>query len=338
MDGVGGHGAFAEALEDELELAGVGGDVADGEDAGGGGLAGGGGDLDVHVPEVEAPGGDGAEVHGEAEEGEEAVGLEVAGVAVEVGDFDGLEGACLAVDGTELVGDDEFELAGGVGGVELSRGLGGGAELGAAVHDVDLGRNVFQAEGPIDGAVAAAGDDDVAVAEVLAAFDEVLDGAGVFEGLEAFEGGAVRAEGAGAGGEEDGLGVDRVTLVGAEGEGAGLALESFDPAAEEARDVEGGDLRLEVGDEVAGLDRGVGGDVVDGFLGVEGGALAADFGEGVDEKGAQLEHAALEGGEEADGACADDGDVGFECLAHGAYLAVPGGCARRLHYRAGLCW
>src|SRR5947208_3216022 len=72
VDGVGGDCAFAEALEDELELARVGGDVADGEDAGGGGLAGRRVDADVAVLEVEAPGGDGAEIHREAEEGEEA--------------------------------------------------------------------------------------------------------------------------------------------------------------------------------------------------------------------------------------------------------------------------
>ena len=221
----------------------------------------------------------------------------------------------------ELVGDDELDLAGLRGGVELGGGFGGGAEFRAAVDDVDLGGDVLEGERPVDGAVAAAGDGDPAAAEVLAAADEVLDGAGVFEGGDAVEGRAVGPEGAGAGGEEDGLAGDAVAAVGAKGEGAGLAGEVVDPAAEQAGDGEGGDLGFEVADEVAGGDGRVGGDVVDGFFGVEGGALAADFGEGVDEDGAELEHAALEGGEQANGACADDGDVGFDVVRHGGDVA-----------------
>lgn len=91
VDGVGGHGGFGEALQDEFEFAGVGCDIADREDAACAGFAGGGGDGDVVLGEVEPPGGDGAEVHREAEEGEQDVGFEVAGFAIEIGDFDGVE-------------------------------------------------------------------------------------------------------------------------------------------------------------------------------------------------------------------------------------------------------
>ena len=47
MDGVRCHRGFGEALQDEFQLAGIGGDVADGENAGAVGGAGGGGHGDM---------------------------------------------------------------------------------------------------------------------------------------------------------------------------------------------------------------------------------------------------------------------------------------------------
>ena len=80
--------------------------------------------------------------------------------------------------------------------------------------------------------------------------------------------------------------------------------------------VEGGGLLFEVGDELGAVDGGKAGDVVDGFFGVERGALAAQRRERVDDMGADLQHAELEDGKEAYGACADDGDVGFVMGGH----------------------
>src|SRR5205085_2135110 len=57
---------LGEARQDQLEFAGVGGDIADREDAGPRGGAGGRVDADVVVVEVEAPGGQRAEIGSEA--------------------------------------------------------------------------------------------------------------------------------------------------------------------------------------------------------------------------------------------------------------------------------
>ena len=51
------------------------------------------------------------------------------------------------------------------------------------------------------------------------------------------------------------------------------------------------------------------GNVVDGLVGIELGALAADRGQRVDDFGAHAEQAQLEYLEEADGACADDDGI-----------------------------
>lgn len=214
--------------------------------------------------------------------------------------------------GVELVGDDEVDFAafGGLG--KLVGHFGGGAEFRAAVDDGDAGGDVLEGDGPVDRGIAAAGDDDAFVAEGLAFFDVVLDRAGGLVGGDAVERGAVGAEGAGTGGDDDGFGGDGVVLVGGDGEGAGGAGDGGDDAAEQARRGEGFDLAFEVFDQGGGFDRGVGGDVVDRFFRVEGGALAADFGQRVDQHRGEFEHAAFEGGEEADRAGADDGHIGHE--------------------------
>src|SRR4028118_177252 len=68
------QGRLVEAGEDQLQLAGVGADVADGEDALLARLEGFRLDLDQVLVEVEAPVGHGAKLHLQAVEGEERVG------------------------------------------------------------------------------------------------------------------------------------------------------------------------------------------------------------------------------------------------------------------------
>ena len=64
---------FVEAREDQLQLARIGVDVADGEDAGHRGLELLGVDRDQVVVELEPPVGDRAELHGQAEERQQRV-------------------------------------------------------------------------------------------------------------------------------------------------------------------------------------------------------------------------------------------------------------------------
>ena len=71
-----------EARQDQLQLAGIGVDVADGEDA----LDGGFELLGVHgdqvLMQVEAPFGDGAKLHGEAEERQHGIAGDIEALAV----------------------------------------------------------------------------------------------------------------------------------------------------------------------------------------------------------------------------------------------------------------
>lgn len=71
---------------------------------------------------------------------------------------------------------------------------------------------------------------------------------------------------------------------------------------------------MEFFDKVGGEDGGVAGDVVDGFFGVEGGALAADGFEGVYDMDAHFEHPGFENGEKAHGACAYDNNICLKIL------------------------
>jgi len=183
------------------------------------------------------------------------------------------------------------------------------------MDDVDLVGDVFQLERPVYGRVTAARDDHTAAAEILAAADVVLDSAAGFIGLQAVQRWAVGTEGAGAGGDQHGTGVDFVALIRAEHESAGLAVHGFHAASEKTGWREGSDLRFELRDQRAGFDGGVGRDVVDGFFGVEGRALATHLVQRVDQHAGEFQHAAFEGGEQAHRPGADNGYIGLDHVA-----------------------
>ena len=128
----------------------------------------------------------------------------------------------------------------------------------------------------------------------------------------------VGTEGAGAGGDDHRPGVDLGALVGAQAERARRAVQRHDPLPQQARRGERGDLAFQRLDQRAGVDRGVGGDVVDRLFRIERGALPARLGQRVDQHRTEFEHAELEGGKQAGGARADDGDVGFKRCGHAA--------------------
>src|SRR5690606_40476998 len=97
--------------QDELELSGIGHDVADGEDAGDVRGASRRVDLDVMpaVVEREAPVRDRPEIDGEPEEGEEGVRRHRLRSALEVGEGHRGEYAVGAFEREEQVGDDKLE-------------------------------------------------------------------------------------------------------------------------------------------------------------------------------------------------------------------------------------
>ena len=74
------------------------------------------------------------------------------------------------------------------------------------------------------------------------------------------------------------------------------------------------DLPFQLRHQFARLDGRDGRNVVDRLFRIQRRALPAHLGERVDQHRAQLQHAELEDGEQADRPGADDGDVGFERL------------------------
>ena len=80
-----GDGRFGETGQDQLQLAGIGDDVADGEDAGLAGRGRRGVDGDLIVLQRELPVGDRSQRHRQAEERQQRVGLDPLGRAVERG-------------------------------------------------------------------------------------------------------------------------------------------------------------------------------------------------------------------------------------------------------------
>ena len=154
------------------------------------------------------------------------------------------------MEGVQLIGDHHLHFAGGRGRVQLCRGFRRGAKLGAPMHDIQLRGDIPERQRPIHGEIPAAGDHDAAAAEILAPAYVVLHGPARLVCLEPVQRRPVGAERAGAGGDHHGARADGVALVGAQSEGTGLAFQCVDPAVQQARGVERGDLRFQLGDQM----------------------------------------------------------------------------------------
>jgi hypothetical protein len=167
-----------------------------------------------------------------------------------------------------------------------------------------------QAQGPIDGGVAAVGDDDMPAAEIFAPQHQIEDAA-PFELFDPGQRRAVRAERADPGGDDDGAGGD-ANAGGAFGpEPFHRPIEADDRAAEVIDRRERRRLLDEAIDEIAGGDSRIARDVVDRLFRIERRALAAGLGEGVEQMAAQAQHAAFENREEPNRTGADDRDIGL---------------------------
>src|SRR5688572_4622832 len=325
IDAVRGHRGLGEAAQDELQLAGIARDVADGEDAGRARRTGLGRDRDMVVVEVEAPTGDRPEIHREAEERQQHIGLQLADLAVEGRDIDGAELAVRAFERMQLVGHHQLDLP-------LLRQLlhardrfRRAAELRAAVDDVKFLSDAGKRQGPVERGIAAAGDHHALAAHVLLAFHQVEDALALELG-EALQRRAVGAEGTDTGGDDDGAGVDP-------GAGRGLQVPAVadlgqlvDLLAEMVHGMERRGLLLQLLDQVGGIDRGIAGDVVDRLLGVQRGALPAGGLKRVDDVALHFQHAAFEHREQADRARTDDRHVRYmrrHALLHIPTLSVP---------------
>ena len=309
VDRVRGQGRLGEARQDQLELARVGRDVADGENAGLVGLAGRRIDGDKLAIELEAPVRDRPELHRQPEKGQQHLGLEPPGLALEARHHHRLERAVVAFERVQLVGDDDLDHRARRGqGLHARHAFRGAAELGPTVDHVDLARDLGQREHPVERRIPAAGDDHALAPEVFAARDHV-EHALAFVALDTRKRRPVRPEGAATGGDDHGARVDP---------GAARGLEP--PAAAPARDRdhllpqvidrrEGRGLLGQARDQLAGHEHRTSRYVVDRLVRIECRALAADRLERIDQVTLEAQHTALEDGEQTDGSGADDGDV-----------------------------
>ncbi len=222
----------------------------------------------------------------------------------------------------ELIGDDELDAAFFGERFEPARRFGRGAEFRAAVHDHHARGDAGQRERPVDRRIAAAGDDHALAAQFLAPRHQVED-ASALECLDVGDGRAVRSEGAHAGGDDDGAGLDRDSARREPEPAAGKRLEPLHRRAEVERRPERRRLLGEPVDEVGRVDLGIARNVVDRLLRIERGALPARPVEHVEDGRAHAEHAALEHREKPHRPGADDRHVGaFRTLGHGRTMTA----------------
>ncbi len=251
----------------------------------------------------------------QAEERQQGVGGQSLLAAVEVADDDRREFRSIAVERMQLVGNHQVDGARRGQGFQATDAVGRRAELAAAVDDGDRCGDLDQRQRPVDGGVAAAGDDDPAAPVGLPAAHQVVHAFPLrppLVGLDAGERRPIRPEGADAGGDNDGARPD-----------GGVPRRAQPPAAVRQRRhrrhllrqvevrIEGSGLLAQPLDQVAGQDARIRGNVVYRLFRIQRRTLAAGDGESVDHVAAEAEHAALEHREQANGTGADDGDLGL---------------------------
>ena len=172
---------------------------------------------------------------------------------------------------------------------------------------------------PVERRIAAADDQDALVAEGLHLAHGVVH-AGALIGVDALDRRLLRLERAAAGGDHDRLAFEDLVAVGPHPEarrlGGAERLQALDHLAEMEDRPERLDLAHQVVDDALAGDDRKAGDVVDRLLGIELGALPADFRQDVDEMGLDVEEAELEHREQPDRARADDHDIGLDALRH----------------------
>ncbi len=321
-EGFAGHeGGLVEARKDEFQFARISVDIADGEDAFGGGFEFFGVDGDQVFMQVQAEIGDGTKFHGQAEEGKEGVAFDFLEGFVCAFDGDGLElpvtttfirnggGGCCAFELFDL-SDFKIDEAFFAQGLHFIHAIGVGAELVAAVNEGDGFGDGLEVQRPIQRAVAAADDDDVFTREFIHLAHGVEYGC-TFEVFDAGDRGFFRHEGAAARGDDDDFGFEDFAGVGGEFPAVSRLFEGFGHFLEVELRGEGRDLFEQAGGQVVACDDRPSGDVVDGFFGVKLRALAARFIEDVDEGAFHIQQAKFEGAEKAAGACADYENICF---------------------------
>ena len=309
-----------EAGQDQLQLAGIGVDVADREDAGHVGLKGAGVDRDQVVLELQAPIGDRAELHGQAEERQHRIALDLRDRVVVELDGGAFE---LAISTLQLgdLADLEIELAGSHQLTHLLDRMRRAAEFVAAMHQRHALADRVEVQRPVERGVAAADDQDVLAAEVFHLAHGVVHRL-AFKGFDARHRRTLRLERAAAGRHDQHGALEHLAAIGGDAE---TRIADLLNALHHLVQVE---LRIErldllhqaLGEALAGDHRDAG-NVVDRLLGIQFGALSADLVQDVDQMHLDVEQPEFKHGEQSAGARANNKDIGFNRFAHGLLCA-----------------
>ena len=311
LDAEGRERGLVEAREDQLLLARVGVDVPDGEDAGLAGRELLGVDLQRLLLEGESPVRDRPQLGVQPEAGEHQLAADVHRRLVRAQDRRSREPAVLR--GQRLdraLVKNQLSLSGQRLHARNRSRL--RAELRAPMHEGDAPRLAAEFERPVERAVAATGDEDVAAVEVLGAPHAVEQRAALVP-LRVRHQEAARLERAEASRDDDAAGVESRAGGRLDVEAArGLALDGRDLLAEVEPGVEGPDLLEQAVDQLLRTAHGQRRDVVDRLVGIELRALSAGVRERIDDLALHAEQAELENGEETHGTRADDHAFGLD--------------------------
>ena len=308
--GEGAKGAFVEARENQLLLARIDVDVADGEDAGNAGFETFGIDHDLLAFELETPVFDRAELGLQTEEDKEMVERDTTGHAVSTGNGDFGELAVFFVKACHLT---DFKLHFPVFAefLHLGNGSGRSAEAVATVEKNNAFGLADKVERPVESGVATAADHDVLAfkdGRILAAVVKL----GAFEFFDTLNAQLTRLEAADTGGEDDNLTVEAGAEARFNVETAVFLLFNDGNFFTEVEDrVERVNLLEEVFRQFIGRANRNGRDVVDRLGGIEFHALTADRAQRVDNVSLDFEKAEFKHLEEADGTGTDDDGIGF---------------------------
>ena len=204
----------------------------------------------------------------------------------------------------------------------------------APVHDHDLRSDRVEAERPVEGGIAAAGDDHPLAPVVLPAGHQIGDRSCVLVGFDPGKRGSVGSEGATSCRDHHGLAPDGGSGRCADTECAGMSINTDDLLAEVVDRREWCGLAFQLADQFLGLDHRQRRNVIDRLFRIECRALATDGIQCIDHMAAHVEHPRLEHLEQADGSGSHYDNVGLVLFAHhrslgGHHPAPPATCRRR---------
>src|SRR5665213_3715381 len=309
------QGDLVETGQNELELAWIGIDVADRENAGDVGLKRADVDRDQLVVHLEAPVGDRSEFHGQSEERQHGIDLDASYCTVIALDTDGGKFSFRAFQFADLA-DLEVHGAFGDQRTHLIHAVGRAAEIVAPVHQSEPLGNRRQIERPVERAVAAADDQQILVAKVSHLAHGIVHRL-VFVRFDAIDRRPFRLKRTAAGGNDDRVALEYFSAIGGHAvERVADILDAGDHLIKMKLRLERLDLLHQRIAQTVARNEGNAGNVVDRFFRIKLGALAADLVEDIDEVRLDVEQPQLKDGEQPDRPRANDQNIGLDGLAH----------------------